>query len=61
MGNRGIRPDYILVTEKMLNEESKVSITAGNVHNEVFGSDHCPISIEIKIKSAKIVPQLDFN
>ena len=58
--NRGIRPDYFLVSEKMIRDDFRVQIMQSNVHNEVFGSDHCPISAEIKIKPLKVVPQIDF-
>ncbi len=40
--NVGWRIDYILVSEKLLPGIKKVSI-----HNEIMGSDHCPVSVEM--------------
>ena len=42
--NAGWRIDYFLVSERIL-----PSVSAAEIHNEVYGSDHCPVSIEIEI------------
>lgn len=42
--NVGWRIDYFLVSEEL-----KDRVQAANVHNEVFGSDHCPVSLELAI------------
>lgn len=41
--NVGWRIDYFLVSE-----DAADKITAASIHNEVFGSDHCPVSLEIE-------------
>ena len=38
--NTGWRIDYFLTSERILN-----SITETKIHNDIFGSDHCPVSI----------------
>ena len=40
--NVGWRIDYFLVSEQLKDE-----VSAASIHTEVFGSDHCPVSIEI--------------
>lgn len=40
--NAGWRIDYFIVSDQIKNEIKQASI-----HNEVFGSDHCPVSLEI--------------
>lgn len=40
--NRGLRIDYMLAS-KVLN------ITEANIHKDIFGSDHCPISITLDL------------
>ncbi len=42
--NAGWRIDYFLVSERI---KDKVQTAA--IHNEVFGSDHCPVSIEVEV------------
>jgi len=42
--NVGWRIDYFLVSEKL-----KKNIVSADIHPDVYGSDHCPVSIEIKI------------
>ena len=42
--NAGWRIDYFLVSERLAK-----NLVAAEIHNEVFGSDHCPVSIEINI------------
>ena len=39
--NAGWRIDYFIVSER-----AKGNIRAAEIHNEIFGSDHCPVSIE---------------
>lgn len=41
--NVGWRIDYWMVSSKLTNK-----LLAANIHNEVMGSDHCPVSVEIK-------------
>jgi len=43
--NAGWRIDYFIVSERLMNR-----VTAASIHNEVFGSDHCPVSIELDIE-----------
>ena len=42
--NAGWRIDYFLVSDNL---EAKV--TGTEIHNEVFGSDHCPVELEIEL------------
>lgn len=42
--NAGWRIDYFLVSERI---KDKVQTAA--IYNEVFGSDHCPVSIEVEV------------
>lgn len=42
--NVGWRIDYFLVSEILIKH-----ITAANIHADVFGSDHCPVSITLDI------------
>jgi exodeoxyribonuclease-3 len=42
--NIGWRIDYFLVSEKLINNVKSVII-----HSEFYGSDHCPISLEIDL------------
>ena len=41
--NVGWRIDYFIVSERAL-----PSVKAAEIHNEYFGSDHCPVSIEFE-------------
>ena len=41
--NAGWRLDYFVVSESFIN-----NIVDSHIHNEIFGSDHCPISLDIK-------------
>ncbi len=42
--NAGWRIDYFVVSDKVKNK-----ITCAKIHNEIFGSDHCPVSIEMDL------------
>ncbi len=42
--NVGWRIDYFFVSERLV-----PSISRASIHPELFGSDHCPVSIELKI------------
>lgn len=42
--NAGWRIDYFLVSERI-----KDKVQTATIHNEVFGSDHCPVSIEVEV------------
>ena len=44
--NVGWRIDYFFV-----NEEFRESVKSAGIHQEVMGSDHCPISLEVEIGS----------
>lgn len=43
--NAGWRIDYFLVSESL-----KSKIEDSIIHNEIFGSDHCPIQLKIDVK-----------
>ncbi len=42
--NAGWRIDYFLVSARIQDK-----IRAAEIHNEIFGSDHCPVSLEIDL------------
>ena len=42
--NAGWRIDYFVVSDRI-----KDKIVSAEIHNEVFGSDHCPVSVEISL------------
>lgn len=42
--NAGWRIDYFIISNRLIN-----NIVEANIHNEILGSDHCPISLEINI------------
>ena len=42
--NAGWRIDYFLVSERIL-----PSVSAAEIHNEVYGSDHCPVGLVLDI------------
>lgn len=42
--NAGWRIDYFVVSERIADK-----VQAAEIHNEIFGSDHCPVSIEIDL------------
>ncbi|WP_029544909.1 exodeoxyribonuclease III [Selenomonas sp. AB3002] len=42
--NAGWRIDYFVVSERL-----KDSIKDATIHNEIFGSDHCPVGLELDI------------
>ncbi len=42
--NAGWRIDYFLTSERL-----KDSIIDAKIHTDIFGSDHCPVSLEIEI------------
>ncbi len=42
--NAGWRIDYFLVSDRL-----KEKLTAASIHNEVFGSDHCPVEVDIDL------------
>lgn len=42
--NAGWRIDYFIVSERVAKD-----LVSAEIHNDVFGSDHCPVSIEINI------------
>ena len=41
--NAGWRIDYFLTSDSL-----QPHITAAEIHNEVFGSDHCPVELQLK-------------
>ncbi|MCR0327900.1 exodeoxyribonuclease III [[Clostridium] innocuum] len=44
--NAGWRIDYFLVSE-----DAKDSIREAKIHTDIFGSDHCPVSLEFETKT----------
>lgn len=42
--NAGWRIDYFIVSDR-----AKAQIRAAEIHNEIMGSDHCPVSIEYDV------------
>lgn len=42
--NAGWRIDYFLTSKRLKN-----NIVAASIHNEIFGSDHCPVGLELNI------------
>ena len=42
--NAGWRIDYFIVSERLMSR-----VTAASIHNEVFGSDHCPVLLEMPL------------
>ena len=42
--NAGWRIDYFLASEKL-----KDSLKSASIHQEVFGSDHCPVELVIEL------------
>jgi exodeoxyribonuclease-3 len=40
----GWRIDYFIVSERLMDKVKKAEI-----HNDIFGSDHCPVSLEIDL------------
>lgn len=44
--NAGWRIDYFIVSNRLAH-----TVTAAEIHNDIFGSDHCPVSLEIDIRA----------
>lgn len=42
--NAGWRIDYFLISERL-----RPALTGAGIHTDVFGSDHCPVSIELDL------------
>ena len=42
--NVGWRLDYMLVSERI-----SEGVKSPEIHNEVFGSDHCPVSLSLQL------------
>ncbi len=42
--NAGWRIDYFLVSDRL-----KDKLTAAAIHNEVYGSDHCPVEVDVEL------------
>lgn len=42
--NKGWRLDYFLVSKGMMN-----AVVDAEIHNEFWGSDHCPVSLTIDV------------
>ena len=40
--NAGWRIDYFVTSERL-----RESIEAATIHNEIYGSDHCPVGLEL--------------
>lgn len=45
--NAGWRIDYFLVSDRLRDK-----IAAATIHNEIFGSDHCPVGLELQLEFA---------
>jgi exodeoxyribonuclease-3 len=45
--NAGWRIDYFLASERL-----RPCLSAAAVHAEIFGSDHCPVSLEVEMEKA---------
>lgn len=43
--NAGWRIDYFVVSESIIDK-----VTSTHIYTDVYGSDHCPISVDIKLK-----------
>lgn len=44
LNNAGWRIDYFIISNRIIN-----NVKTTDIHNEILGSDHCPISLEIEI------------
>ena len=44
--NAGWRIDYFLVSE-----DAKDGIREAKIHTDIYGSDHCPVSLEFETKT----------
>lgn len=42
--NAGWRIDYFVVSDRIM-----PNVTAATIHNDIFGSDHCPVGLEISL------------
>lgn len=42
--NAGWRIDYFIVSRRIADR-----IRAAEIHNEIFGSDHCPVELQIDL------------
>ena len=49
--NAGWRIDYFLISDRL-----RPQLTGATIHTEIFGSDHCPVSVEIDF-SQKTAPE----
>lgn len=45
--NAGWRIDYFLVSDRLRDK-----IATATIHNEIFGSDHCPVGLELQLEFA---------
>ncbi len=43
--NSGWRIDYFLISERVRNK-----LVSAEIHDDIFGSDHCPVSVELDVK-----------
>ena len=41
--NAGWRIDYFIVSERL-----KERLAGASIHTEIFGSDHCPVELDLK-------------
>lgn len=42
--NAGWRIDYFLVSNRIAN-----TVTSSTIYNEIYGSDHCPVGLELEL------------
>ena len=45
VNNAGWRIDYFIVSESL-----KDKIKEATIHTEIFGSDHCPVELDIELE-----------
>ena len=51
--NAGWRIDYFIVSQRIADK-----IRAAEIHNEVFGSDHCPVELDIDLQKRSYAQEL---
>lgn len=47
--NRGWRLDYFVVNSDLMQGRSKYKVLDSRIHDDVMGSDHCPVSLTIEV------------
>ena len=49
--NKGLRLDYFICSPELFAEDSKVTVRDSYIVKDCTGSDHCPVVLELEIKS----------